>query len=120
MERFWQAGGAMLTAHFSHPSWNFRTFDDSGMSLPKALVLGAVEHPLAQLLETCTAVGLSLDQLEAVDMSLDWSLAPFEREPGFYRLVVPLKPLGKTLQFSHSLLFVELELGDQLLALPLA
>ena len=43
-----------------------------------------------------------------------------EREPGFHGLVVPLKPLGKTLQFSHSLLFVELELGDQLLALPLA
>ncbi len=46
-------------------------------------------------------------------------VAPLEREPSFYRLVVPLKSLGKTLQFSHSLLFDELEPGVQLLPLPL-
>lgn len=90
------------------------------MSLPKALLLGAVEHPLAQLIEACTAIGLSLDQLEAVDMSLDRALAPLERKPGFHGLVVTLKPLRKALQFSHSLLFDQLEPGVQLLTLPLA
>jgi hypothetical protein len=39
------------------------------MSPPKSLLLATVEHQLAQLIEACTAIGLPLDQLEAVDMS---------------------------------------------------
>src|SRR5205807_5837694 len=52
-------------------------------------------------------------------MSLDRTLAPFEREPSFHGLVVALKPQRETLQFSHSLLFDSFEPGVQLLALPL-
>ncbi len=55
-----------------------------------------------------------------MNMSLNGSLAPFEREPGLYGIVVPLKPLRKTVQFSHSLLFDHREPRVQLLALPLA
>ena len=52
------------------------------MAQPAALVLGAVQHPLAQLSEAGATIGLSLDQLQALNMPLDWTLAPFEREPG--------------------------------------
>ena len=85
------------TAHQSQASRNSRTFDDSGMAQPSALVLGAVQHPLAKLSEAGATIGLSLDQLQALNMPFDWTLAPFEREPGFHSLIVPLKPLSKTL-----------------------
>ena|SRR5215469_1376090 len=100
--------------------WNSRTFDDSGMSLAKAPLPGAAEHPFAPLIEARSAIRLSLDQLEALNMAFDGSLAPDEREPGLDGIVVPLKPLCKALQFCHPLLFEEFEPGVQLFTLPLA
>ncbi len=58
------------------PTWNSRTFDDSGMALPSPFVLSAVQHPLAQLIEAGATIGLSrpgLDRLELAGLAFEGS-----------------------------------------------
>src|SRR5260370_34546267 len=85
-------------------SWVFRTFDDSRTGPPWELSLGASQHPLAQGLEACPSVGLPLQELEPVDLSLNLALAPFQREASFHGIIVVAQSLGKALQLRNAVL----------------
>jgi hypothetical protein len=63
-----------------------------------------LQHPLAQHLEARPTIGLPLQELQAVDVTLDRSLAPFKSEPGFHGVIVFPQALRKALQFRHPLL----------------
>jgi hypothetical protein len=47
-----------------------------------------MQHAQPQQLETCSAIHLTLEELEAIDLPLDLSAAPRRRERGPYRVEV--------------------------------
>ena len=55
-----------------------------------------------------------------MNLPLHLTLAPFQGESSFDRIIVFFERLRKTLQFRNSLLFNQLEPGVQLLTLPLS
>ncbi len=57
-----------------------REVDDSGLRLPGTALLAASQHPLPERLEARPAIGLALEELQAVNMAIHRSLRPDERE----------------------------------------
>src|SRR5213593_2407366 len=63
-------------------------------SLPP-LRLGGLHHTLPQELDVCPSIALALEQLQAVDMALDGTIAPGQGEPCFDRREILPQALGK-------------------------
>src|SRR5438128_12520670 len=63
-------------------------------SLPP-LRLGGLHHTLPQELDVCPSIALALEQLQAVDMALDGTVAPGQGEPRCDRREILLQTLGK-------------------------
>src|SRR5213593_221447 len=63
-------------------------------SLPP-LRLGGLHHTLPQELDVCPSIALALEQLQAVDMALDGTIAPGQSEPRCDRREILLQALGK-------------------------
>src|SRR2546430_1900466 len=45
--------------------------------------LGSLQHPLPQEPDVCPSIALALEQLQTVDLALDGTIAPGQREPRF-------------------------------------
>src|SRR6266566_8218708 len=57
--------------------------------------LSRLYHTLPQEPDVCPSIALTLEQLQAVDMALDGTIAPGQGEPRFDRREVFLQALGK-------------------------
>ena len=66
-------------------------------------MLAALENPLAERLEACSTISLSLEQFEPMDMTLDRPLTPLECESSFHSIVVAFERECKTAQFCNAL-----------------
>ena len=81
-------------------------------------MLGTMQHPLPKLIEACSPVGLPLEQLQSMNMSLNGPLGLNQREPCFHGIVVSLESPPQNFAVQRPLLFHLLEPGVQLFALP--
>src|SRR5467141_3650331 len=64
-----------------------------GRLLPRRL--GGLQHTLPQEPDVCPSIALTLEQLQAVDMALDRTIAPGQGEPRCDRREILLQALGK-------------------------
>jgi hypothetical protein len=58
----------VLGSQLRQACWISRTLDELGTGGSSSLLLGALQHPLAKLIEACPTIGLALNQLQAMHM----------------------------------------------------
>jgi hypothetical protein len=63
--------------------------------------LGRRNHTLSEKPDVCPSIALALEQLQAVDMALDGTVAPGEGQPGFDRREFFVQALGEACERLH-------------------
>ena len=66
--------------------------------------MGVAKDPLAEEIKSGSTVHLALDELEPIDLSLNWTIAPHKSERSFDRFIVSLQAIGKPLELTNNTL----------------
>src|SRR5712692_6715288 len=76
--------------------WHGRAHGVLSMVARPPMRLDGLHHALPQEPDARPSIALALEHLQAVDMALDGTIAPGQREPCFDRREILLQALGKT------------------------
>src|SRR3954467_1078952 len=75
-----------------------RSFVCTSQRRRSLFILCGVEHSVTQKVESGAAVHGPLDDLQPVDLSLDWTGAPGQRQGGMHSIAVLTQAPGKTVE----------------------